>query len=249
MSLTAPFELEHVGAERRRWIVCAAIVIGLHAVPIIVAAWWLRPLTSIAAPPPPAVMIDMAPLPAAPSAPATKIPPGPARPRVETPAPPQPDKTPSTPRVASAVVSLPASQDTPPHPQDKTPVREATAPPTAAAPPAPAAAPAPTASIAPSNAAPTWQGLVLGRLERFRRYPALAQSRAQQGVAYLRFTMDRNGKVLSANIAQSSGYGLLDAEALALVRRAQPLPKPPPEVPGDTLELVAPIQFFLSGHR
>ena len=82
MSLTAPFELEHVGAERRRWIVGAAIVIGLHAVPIIVAAWWLRPLTSIAAPPPPAVMIDMAPLPAAPSAPATKIPPGPARPRV-----------------------------------------------------------------------------------------------------------------------------------------------------------------------
>ncbi len=59
--------------------------------------------------------------------------------------------------------------------------------------------------------------------------------------------MDRDGKVLSARIEKSSGYDLLDEETLALIERAQPLPKPPPDVAGNPIELVVPIEFFL--HR
>jgi protein TonB len=143
---------------------------------------------------------------------------------------------------------LPSVEDTPRRSQDKTPVEQTTAPVAASAPPAPAAAPA-SAAPAPSNGAPTWQGLLLGRLEQFKRYPALAQSRGQQGVVWLRFTMDRDGKVLSARIDKSSGHDLLDQETLALIRRAQPLPRPPPDVPGATLELVTPIEFFLTRRR
>src|SRR5262249_32110818 len=104
---------------------------------------------------------------------------------------------------------------------------------TAAAPvPAP---PAPVAAAAPPSAVPNWQNAVLRRLEQFKRYPSAARFQRQQGVASLRFTIDRNGNVLSAQIARGSGSDLLDQEALALVRRAEPLPAPPPNVPGNTL--------------
>jgi periplasmic protein TonB len=38
---------------------------------------------------------------------------------------------------------------------------------------------------------------------------------------------------------------VLDEEALALVRRAQPFPPPPPEMPGNSLDLTVPIRFNL----
>ncbi len=97
------------------------------------------------------------------------------------------------------------------------------------------------------HGAANWQGLLLARLEQFKRYPEEARSRGQQGVSCLRFTMDRDGHVLSARIEKSSGFDLLDKEALALIQRAQPLPKPPPEIQGERLELAVPIQFFLDG--
>lgn len=143
--------------------------------------------------------------------------------------------------VADAAVSLPTAREAPP--PDKAPAPQIVAPP---APPARATSNTPPAS---SDAAPTWQGLVLGRLERFKRYPSSAQAHGEQGVAYLRFTMDRDGKVLSAGIDKSSGFDLLDVETLSLIRRAQPLPKPPPQVAGTTLELVVPIEFFISRRR
>jgi protein TonB len=87
--------------------------------------------------------------------------------------------------------------------------------------------------------------MLLGRLEQFKRYPYEAQYRRQQGVVYLRFDMDRHGKVLSAAIVKSSGFDALDQEALALIHRAEPLPPPPPEMAGDPIELTAPVQFFL----
>jgi protein TonB len=117
-----------------------------------------------------------------------------------------------------------------------------------AAPPAAttaSATPMPPVPAASTSAVPDWQSTLLGRLEQFKRYPASAQYRGEQGVAYLRFSMDRDGNVLSASIAKTSGYDDLDAETLALIRRAQPLPKPPAEIPGNTIELTVPVQFFL----
>lgn len=43
----------------------------------------------------------------------------------------------------------------------------------------------------------------------------------------------------------SSGSPELDAETLALVRRAEPLPAPPPEVLGNPLTLTVPVRFSL----
>ncbi len=61
----------------------------------------------------------------------------------------------------------------------------------------------------------------------------------------LYFEMDRAGHIHAAALRQSSGYRALDNEARALVRRAEPLPPPPPEITGDRIRLVVPVQFFL----
>jgi protein TonB len=82
-------------------------------------------------------------------------------------------------------------------------------------------------------------------LARFKRYPAEAQMRRQEGTPMLRFTMTRDGRVLSFGLASSSGHEALDREALSLLDRAQPLPPLPPEVSQATIELVVPLRFQL----
>ena len=86
----------------------------------------------------------------------------------------------------------------------------------------------------------------MARLGQVKHYPAAARFQHQQGVVLLRFSMDREGRVLSARIEKSSGVASLDQETLALIQRAQPLPKPPTEVPGNPIELVVPIEFSLT---
>ncbi|MDX1944498.1 MAG: energy transducer TonB [Pirellulaceae bacterium] len=49
-------------------------------------------------------------------------------------------------------------------------------------------------------------------------YPALAQQRGWEGTVLLRLAIASDGRVTSVEIARSSGYDLLDAEAVAAVR-------------------------------
>ncbi len=92
-----------------------------------------------------------------------------------------------------------------------------------------AAAPTPGAASHNPDAVPNWKSQLVARLERYKRYPPEAQSRGEQGVAQLAFSVDRSGGVHHARIVRSSGSSLLDAATLALVERAAPLPPPPPE--------------------
>lgn len=82
-------------------------------------------------------------------------------------------------------------------------------------------------------------------LEDHKEYPHRARSRRQQGVVWLHFVMDRNGRVLEHRIDRSSGYDLLDREVEAMIARAQPLPAMPAEMTQARLELVVPVQFVL----
>jgi protein TonB len=125
-----------------------------------------------------------------------------------------------------------------PHPVVSTPAPAVEAPP---APAPPRAAPA-----APSADAMTqFERLLSAHLEREKRYPRMSQQHGEQGVVMLRFTMDRAGKVLAANIERGSGFPALDREVLDLIQRAQPLPALPPEIVQAQLELVVPVQFSL----
>lgn len=109
---------------------------------------------------------------------------------------------------------------------------------------APKSLPAPPASQASSDREPSWEAKLLAHLEKHRRYPAASRARRDQGVAHVRFRMNRAGRVLEATLIRSSGIPELDRAALATIRRAQPLP-PIPEGRPDPLDLSVPVEFFL----
>ncbi len=80
-------------------------------------------------------------------------------------------------------------------------------------------------------------------------YPAQARARREEGVVYVRVAMSRAGQVISAKIQDASDFPQLNAEAIAVIQRAQPLPLPPPAVIGDPVDLIIPVTFNLRGGR
>jgi protein TonB len=67
----------------------------------------------------------------------------------------------------------------------------------------------------------------------------------EQGTATVAFTIDRDGRLVSSRIVQSSGSPQLDEETLAMLMRAQPMPKPPSTAPDSALSLVVPVRFAI----
>lgn len=80
-----------------------------------------------------------------------------------------------------------------------------------------------------SNAEQRWLAQLSAHLERRKRYPAQAQSRRQEGVVRVSFIVAPDGTVMAAELVTSSGVAALDEEVLDLLRRASPVPKPPPD--------------------
>jgi protein TonB len=120
------------------------------------------------------------------------------------------------------------------------------------APPAPTATPAPVTAARrqgttdkPSDEAVSWSKALMNHLGKYRRYPAAARAAGQQGAVQVRFMIDRHGQVLTARVIKASPSAHLDDEALALLRRASPLPEPPGEIAGEVIELVIPIRFTI----
>ncbi len=243
--------------EAARWIGAFVFVLALHAGAIRIALGWVHGEVPYS-PPPAAIMLELAPLPAAPEALPNEAPPGPELSEViPEPEPPPPVEMPPP---VQAEVTLPDPEPPPPldlkppppKPVEKKKVEKKPPQPKVSAPQAApeqaqrAAAPMPGASVEPpSNTLPTWKGLLLRHLERHKRYPSEAQRSRHEGVSYVRFTMSRDGRILAARIERSSGHAALDQEGLELLQRAQPLPPLPHDQPGESLEIVVPVQFFL----
>ncbi len=129
-------------------------------------------------------------------------------------------------------------------------IRAAAAPLTAKAEATPArqatpAVAAPPHAATPPVATPAWQAELLRCLARARRYPPAARLGREEGIAYVEFTLDRSGHVLRARLATGSGFASLDAEAVALIYRADPLPPPPGSAP-EVVTVKLPIVFRLN---
>lgn len=220
--------------EALRWIGSLVFVLALHAGAIRIALGWATSEVPYS-PPPAAIMMELAPLPAAPEALPNEAPPGPELSEV-VPEPEEPPPVEMPPRVM-AEVTLPEPE--PPPPLD---LKPQAAPERART----AAAPTPGASVDPPSATlPTWKGLLLRHLERHKRYPSESQRARHEGVTYVRFTMSRDGRVIAMRLERASGFAALDQEGLDLLQRAQPLPPLPQDQPGESLEIIVPIQFFL----
>jgi protein TonB len=107
------------------------------------------------------------------------------------------------------------------------------------------AKPAPAASGGGVSPVLAYQNAVLRQIDAAKRYPALARAQHRQGVALVQFSMDRNGRVLSASLAKTSNAKMLDSEAVEAVERASPFPAPPAELAGDPVNLMVAVEFSL----
>jgi periplasmic protein TonB len=210
--------------------------VGLHGVLIAGYLAWREPadeigdLTS-------AVTVDLAPIDTVADANQRDIAPGPEDMVEQKPVPEvakQPEEQPKTeepppPPATTADIALPE-----PKPPQKT---EEERPP----------APRTTARVeggAP-RVAPSWQADLVRHLQQYKRYPGGAQAKHEQGVVLLGFSVDRNGRVLTRRVVQSSGYADLDQEVMEMVMRAQPLPAFPASMTQPELDLTVPIRFSL----
>lgn len=155
----------------------------------------------------------------------------------QAPEPPRP-LPPTPPRaVANWVVPPP----TPPRPVTETPAPRQQQPSLAAAPPSPPLLPGPSETPPGRD---SWEGRVMAKLERFRRYPHAARARRIEGVVQMRVSVARDGRLLALSVEQSSGQPTLDQAALDTFRRAEPLPPVPDERPAP-VELSFPVEFFM----
>ena len=93
------------------------------------------------------------------------------------------------------------------------------------------------AGAAAAAALPSYRDRLAAHLQRFKQYPSGAKAAGEQGTAMLSFTVGRDGQVLGSRLAGSSGHPALDAETMAMIRRAQPLPSFPPETDAVVAEL------------
>ncbi|MCX7081476.1 MAG: energy transducer TonB [Pseudomonas sp.] len=239
-----------------RYSASLAVVLGVHAVAILLALNWSSPQPVEL--PPMAMMVELAPVPA---------PPPPAPPKVVTaPQPPAPVEELPLPKLAKApkpTISVPKPVKPKPKPQPPKPVVEKPAPPKekpseerpSDAPPTPAqtdksAQPTPGPAAAQTAAKESWQGTLLAHLAKYKKYPPGAQSRGKEGMNRLRFVVDAEGNVLSYELVGRSGNADLDRATLEMIRRAQPLPKPPADMLNNgSIEIVAPFVYNIEKRR
>jgi periplasmic protein TonB len=209
-----------------RWPVAACVVLCVHAALIAVYLAWHEPVETIGDDMP-AIAIDLI----APEIDQLE------QPKVEQPIPPRQtstdpvvpkDEKPPPPQEATTDAIVP--KEKPPEKiEPSTPVQRTTVQSVASAP----------------HIDPSWQSLLIKHIQHFKRYPQTARERNEQGVVVLAVSLDRDGHVLSHRIISGSGFGDLDAEVLALIERAQPMPAFPPSMREAQLDLTLPIRFSL----
>ncbi len=91
----------------------------------------------------------------------------------------------------------------------------------------------------------TWQKELSAHLDKHKRYPAARSQKAAEIV--VSFALDRMGHVLSASIVKGSGDPAFDEAALAMVRRSDPVPQPPPLIADEGLSFTLPVIFRVKG--
>lgn len=98
------------------------------------------------------------------------------------------------------------------------------------------------------------QDLLNSFMRRFRtnvynvwNYPAEAAQREQQGTCLLRVTVNRLGNVTDVVLLESSGYKILDEEAMDAVRQGATYGPLPRAYPNEDLKIMAFFQYRLGG--
>lgn len=106
----------------------------------------------------------------------------------------------------------------------------------------------PAESVSPAGSAnelSAYTHLYSRWLAHHRVYPRIAQMRGWQGQVLVHVRVARKGSVIDMVISRSSGFDVLDQQALDMVRQADPLPDLPASLAEREFSLDVPIVFRL----
>ena len=220
-----------------RWALSAALVIGLHAAGVTALLLHHEPVVGDEGGP--AIVVDLSPFVTPPTESQQDLAPGPEQQIVQQP--------PEPPREQKEEEEKPKIEPPPPQPEaEVTLPQEETKP----EPPKPVPQPeqprptAPPRQRSASAAAVTaWNVTIAKQIERHKGYPPSALPRRESGVTQVAFAIDRDGRLIGSRIVHGSGHAALDQEAIDTLRRAQPFPRPPEGLPGETFEFTVPVKF------
>ncbi len=88
----------------------------------------------------------------------------------------------------------------------------------------------------------TWQQELAAHFNKYKSYPATRS--IQRAEVIVNFVLDRRGHIISTSIAKGSGDPSFDDAALAMLRRSDPVPTPPPRVADKGLAFSLPVIFY-----
>jgi protein TonB len=238
------------GAELRRWGFAAAFVVSAH-IAAVGAYFFLAPEEDAGGADIPAVFVDMTQTPSSSPSIDDSTPGEVANDAPDTPKPTEEAK----PEVADPVEKVEVPNDvTLPVPEPKAEEKKEeeqqvhqvqAAPPRSETVGPERQASAPQGSNASRDALKRWNHLVSARLQQNKRYPAAA-AHGEQGTVAFTFVVDAQGKILSQRVLRSSGYPALDEEAMAMLKRAQPLPAFLPTMTQPTMEVNTSIGYTVA---
>jgi len=200
----------------------------------------LPPPVPAQVPPPPAPLVKATPKPVPPPPmPKVKAEPQP-EPVVETRALPPPEPVPPPPIVAPPRPAAPEPQVTAP-PRVETPPQAHVEPP-------PAPAPRVQTPVVPAldpSVLHEYGAVVSSVVAKKKVYPRLALMRRWQGTTDLKLQIAADGNVKALSVAHSSGFDILDEQAVKMVKDAMPLPGLPDALRGREFAIDIPVAFRL----
>ncbi len=87
-----------------------------------------------------------------------------------------------------------------------------------------------------------YQNRLGSRLESNKKYPYMARRKGFEGVVHIRAVIGADGSLVSSSVQQSSGFNLLDEEAMRLIKSVFPFEKGS----GEQFTVIIPINYRLT---
>ena len=90
---------------------------------------------------------------------------------------------------------------------------------------------------------PEYSGFIQQKVNSCFIYPTEAEIKGWEGIVKVRFTVAQDGRIKEIDIAESSGYPLLDAAAILAIKDASPYPFPEIYSGKKELEIILPVDY------
>jgi len=91
--------------------------------------------------------------------------------------------------------------------------------------------------------APEYVSFIQDKINSYFIYPEEARIKGWEGIVKVRFTLAPDGRIKEIDIAESSGYPLLDAAAILAIKDASPYPFPDNAKHLGELEILLPVSY------